>query len=202
MLAGRLEINPLVLCGVKMKKAILAFGLALTTIVSVSAQEAAVEAVSDAVVAAPAAVEEAAVAAPATEAAVVAAPVEEGTVLDGQIVDGADMTYTAAPAMAAPVAQSDCGCGAPAVEAAPSVVEAAPAADCGCGAPVVEAAPELAPAVADCGCEAAPVETCGCEAAPTCEEPAPTCCRQPRQRRYVVRSAVSSLRARRSCCCN
>ena len=156
-----------------MKKAALAFGLVVLTSVNVFAQEeAAVEAVADAV-ATPAAVE----AAPAAEVlagqSVIENVVMEGTILDGQMIDGSqDMTHTAAPAVAAPVA--DCGCGTP-----------APVADCGC------AASEPAP-VADCGCEAAP-EPC-CEAAPA------PCCK--RQRKQVVRTWISGLRARRNCCCN
>lgn len=172
-----------------MKKVLLAVGLVALSVVSVKAEDAVV---TEAVVPAPV---EAAITAPES-------------VVEGQAID---MTYTAAPA-------ADCGCsGGSVVEAAPAYSEAAPvyteaapvvaapAADCGCGTPAPAPAPVAtcgceapAPVVADCGCaDPAPVATCGCEAAP-----APTCCRQPRQRRYVVRSAVSQLRGRRNCCCN
>lgn len=155
-----------------MKKVLLAVGLVALSVVSVKAQEAAVE----------------------TEA-VVPVPVETTIDAPASVVEGeaVDMTYTAAPVEPA----ADCGCsgGAP-VEVAPVYTEAAPVADCGCAEP--------APVVADCGCEEpAPVVEC-CEPAPVvecCEAPEPTCC-EPRERKYVVRTALGKLRNRRNCCCD
>lgn len=113
------------------------------------------------------------------EAAAVAAPVTsdivEGTIVNAPVVSQSSM---------API-QSNCGCsGVPVI------------------GPMVSAAPVVTPpATSACGCGAAPapapVSSCGCEASAA----APVCC-QPRQRRQIVRGAVSNLRSRRTSCCN
>ncbi len=166
-----------------MKKAILAFGLVVMTAFSVTAQETAKVKmmVEDAVGAPAAAVEAATTTEIATPAPVAEPMIMEGTVLDGQVIDSSqDMTYTAAPAMAAPVA--DCGCGAPAP------VVAAPVADCGCAA---EPAPAPCCEPEPCCCEAPEPEPC-CEPAPCCK----------RERKKVVRTWLASRRDRRNCCCD
>jgi len=156
----------------------------------VAAASEAVQAVADTAQAAapeatPVAVPEAA-AADAPEAAAVDAPmtsdIVEGTIVNAPVVS----QYSMAPI------QSNCGCNGVPVMGQPIV-----------SAPMVSAAPVVtAPAASACGCGAtpapAPVSSCGCETSAA----APVCC-QPRQRRQIVRGAVSNLRSRRtSCCCN
>ena len=116
------------------------------------------------------------------EAAAVDAPmtsdIVEGTIVNAPVVS----QYSMAPI------QSNCGCNGVSVMGQPIV-----------SAPMVSADPVVTvPAASACGCGAAPVSACGCEASAA----APVCC-QPRQRRQIVRGAVSNLRSRRtSCCCN
>ena len=116
------------------------------------------------------------------EAAAVDAPmtsdIVEGTIVNAPVVS----QYSLAPI------QSNCGCNGVSVMGQPIV-----------SAPMVSADPVVTvPAASACGCGAAPVSACGCEASAA----APVCC-QPRQRRQIVRGAVSNLRSRRtSCCCN
>ena len=127
--------------------------------------------------------EAAADAAPVEAAPVEVAPVEAAPVVAAPITsDFVEGTVVSAPLageypIASPIIQQGCGCSG--------------------SAPVV-----AAPVTSDCGCTAAapaPASTCGCaDAAPA----APACCPQTRQRRYVVRSAVSRLRSRRTSCCN
>ncbi len=156
----------------------------------VAAAAEAVQAVADT---AQAATPEAAPIAVPEAAPVATAPVTsdivEGTIVNAPVVS----EYSMAPM--API-QSNCGCnGVPVM--GQSIVSAPII-----SAPMASADPVVTvPAASSCGCGAAPapapVSACGCEAAPA----APVCC-QPRQRRQIVRGAVSNLRSRRSCCCN
>ena len=142
-----------------------------------------------------------------TEAAPITSSVVEGTVVNAPIAS----EYSVAPI------HQGCGCcdtpvisqpivSAPIVSApivsAPIVsapVVSAPVVS----APVVSApAPVVAtPMATDCGCgaPAAPVAACDCG---TSAPAAPTCC-PTRERRQVIRGAISNMRSRRnSCCCN
>ena len=146
------------------------------------------------------------------------------TLLITSISFAQDVTPVEAPA--AEAVQSVVAEAAPmATEAAPVVTEAAPltssvvegtvvnapivseysVAGCGCcgtpviSQPIVSAPVVAAPMATDCGCgaPAAPVAACGTPA-----PAAPTCC-PTRERRQIVRSAISNMRSRRSsCCCN
>ena len=154
--------------------------------VQAAAADAAQEAVTEAAAeVAPVAVPEVSpVAVP--EAPIAAAPmasgVVEGTIVNAPIASGHSM---------APVYSNGCCNGVPVI--GQSVVSA----------PMLAADPVVTvPSASACGCGAvpapAPVSSCGCEAPAA----APVCC-QPRQRRQIVRGAVSNLRSRRSsCCCN
>ena len=121
-----------------------------------------------------------------------AAPVAAAT-MTADIVEGTIVNSPIACEYSIALIQSGCGCngGVPAI-GLPVV-----------SAPIVAADPMISvPAASPCGCDAAPapapVASCGCEAPAA----APACC-QPRQRRQIVRGAVSNLRSRRSsCCCN
>ena len=138
-----------------------------------------------------------------TEAAPLTSSVVDGTVVNAPIVS----EYSVAPI------HQGCGCcgtpvisqpivSAPVVSApvvsAPIVsapVVSAPVVS----APVVSAPVVAAPMATDCGCgaPAAPVAACG-----TTAPAAPTCC-PTRERRQIVRGAISNMRSRRSsCCCN
>ena len=117
------------------------------------------------------------------EAAPMSSDIVEGTIVNAPIVNEYSMT---------PI-QSDCGCNGTSVMGLPVV-----------SAPIVSADPVVtAPATSSpCGCGAAPapapVSSCCCEASAA----APVCC-QPRQRRQIVRGAISNMRSRcSSCCCN
>ena len=123
-----------------------------------------------------------------TEAAPVTSSVVEGTLVNAPIVGGYPVV--------APV-QSGCGCCGTPVISQPIV--SAPVVS----APVVSApAPVVAtPMATDCGCgaPAAPVAACDCG---TSAPAAPTCC-PTRERRQIIRGAISNMRSRRnSCCCN
>ena len=139
-----------------------------------AAQEAVIEAAAEV---APVAVPEAPIA-----AAPMASGIVEGTIVNAPIASGHSM---------APVYSNGCCNGVPVI--GQSVVSA----------PMLAADPVVTvPSASACGCGAvpapAPVSSCGCEAPAA----APVCC-QPRQRRQIVRGAVSNLRSRRSsCCCN
>ena len=128
-----------------------------------------------------------------TEAAPLTSSVVDGTVVNAPIVS----EYSVAPI------HQGCGCcGTPVISqpivSAPVVsapVVSAPIVS----APVVSAPVVAAPMATDCGCgaPAAPVAACG-----TTAPAAPTCC-PTRERRQIVRGAISNMRSRRSsCCCN
>ena len=128
-----------------------------------------------------------------TEAAPLTSSVVEGTVANAPIVS----EYSVAPI------HQGCGCcGTPVISqpivSAPVVsapVVSAPIVS----APIVSAPVVAAPMATDCGCgaPAAPVAACGTPA-----PAAPTCC-PTRERRQIVRGAISNMRSRRnSCCCN
>ena len=118
-----------------------------------------------------------------TEAAPLTSSVVEGTVVNAPIVS----EYSVAPI------HQGCGCCGTPVISQPIV--SAPVVS----APVVAAPVVAAPMATDCGCgaPAAPVAACGTPA-----PAAPTCC-PTRERRQIVRGAISNMRSRRSsCCCN
>ena len=113
-----------------------------------------------------------------TEAAPLTSSVVEGTVVNAPIVS----EYSVAPI------HQGCGCCGTPVISQPIV-----------SAPIVSAPVVAAPMATDCGCgaPAAPVAACG-----TTAPAAPTCC-PTRERRQIVRGAISNMRSRRSsCCCN